>query len=159
MIQQNVFKSSDRIFNTLRNKNSLLMPYIYNPGYTEPSGDSILWQYMGLAKFSSIILLGKLFFASINELRRVDPYEGIFIDEDLRLFLTNESLKKFDDDIYGRLKGTIINLSSYIEKISRDVFANCWHMGKHESPAMWKLYSLQEQGIVIKTTYENLKKQ
>jgi hypothetical protein len=36
-------------------------------------------------------------------------------------------------------------------------YINCWHENEYESAAMWKLYSDQEKGIAIQSTFKNLK--
>ena len=35
-------------------------------------------------------------------------------------------------------------------------FLNCWHMNEHESPAMWRAYSHQNQGVAIRSTFSRL---
>jgi hypothetical protein len=39
---------------------------------------------------------------------------------------------------------------------SKWMFVNCWHMAKHESAAMWKLYTSENHSICIRSTYQQL---
>jgi hypothetical protein len=35
-------------------------------------------------------------------------------------------------------------------------YATCWHKSDDESPAMWKLYSQEEKGVAVVTTFQRL---
>jgi hypothetical protein len=35
-------------------------------------------------------------------------------------------------------------------------YVNCWHMGKHESFAMWRLYAAAGQGVAVRSTFRAL---
>lgn len=45
-------------------------------------------------------------------------------------------------------------LSRVVKEMRQRVFANCWHMAKSESAAMWKLYA--DRGIVLESTVKSL---
>jgi hypothetical protein len=52
------------------------------------------------------------------------------------------------------------NLQTMLE-FSKDkkerTFVNCWHISEFESVAMWKLYSSDDMGVLIKTSFKRLK--
>ena len=45
-----------------------------------------------------------------------------------------------------------------IKALPRFTLINCWHENPHESAAMWKLYSKDDSGIVIKTNFDPLER-
>jgi hypothetical protein len=48
-------------------------------------------------------------------------------------------------------------MHSRINRDERQIFfINCWHFNEHESSAMWKIYSKEDEGIAIQTTFKRL---
>ena len=41
--------------------------------------------------------------------------------------------------------------------IRQNLFVNCWHLGHHESDAMWRIYCGREDGIAIALPYSQLR--
>jgi hypothetical protein len=54
----------------------------------------------------------------------------------------------------ARARGAIMFSSNPIA--SRAMFVNCWHTSRHESAAMWKLYTSENHSICVRSDYQTL---
>lgn len=150
------------------------------------SKDAKLWRYMTLDKLINILSTQKLYFTPLYSYEKTDPFEGIppkvsleaireisssqqdnlhiFASVKLRDHLIQKStgqpaeldqIKKLDEAITK-----MRDLPLLMEKISFRVFkstlVNCWHQNEFESEAMWRLYSENNKGIAIQTTFQDL---
>ena len=50
---------------------------IDHPDFLAPPGETIIWRYMSFTKLLSLLTTRSLFLASLDELRKEDPFEGI----------------------------------------------------------------------------------
>ena len=57
---------------------------------------------------------------------------------------------RIPDEQWGELR-------VYRRKLRRFTLISCWHESATESEAMWRLYSREQDGIAIRTTFESLK--
>ena len=121
--------------------------------FNSPRPDVVLWRYMDLIKFVSILKEQTLFFTRADKLG--DPFEGAWPNP------SREALQK----LFKRLthlnhhRDTALQaVRNYIKMLSRFTFINCWHKSDHESAAMWKLYTKDDNGIAIKTNFDSLAK-
>lgn len=123
--------------------------------YREPDAGSPLWRYVDLAKFIDIILFKRLWFARVANLE--DAFEGALgtktRQEDWRKWMFNFLL----DAVENPPKGYEKNISSEhaykeatrllsdteraLSSQRLETFVSCWHMAKHESFLMWKVYA------------------
>ena len=107
-----------------------------------------VWRYMNFSQFVSMLEQGGLFFCQARRLR--DPWEGTITMADLTEHVQfARTLQTPDAKAYLSAWGRM-------SVVARFVFVNCWHMSEHESEAMWKLYSLGESGVAIKSSYVDL---
>jgi hypothetical protein len=108
------------------------------------SRDLIVWRYMTLAKFVSLLQTRSLFLCRLDLLD--DPHEGatpkILIEERQRFVHNNPGILE-----------TMIEFTKEVRKI---VYVNCWNLSDHESGALWRLYSAGHDGVAIHATYEGL---
>ncbi|MFA2566134.1 DUF2971 domain-containing protein [Bacillus wiedmannii] len=96
----------------------------------------IIWRYMGITKFESLLKEKAIFFAKPGVF--VDPLEG------------SHSMWDVEDG------GEPVTPREYMKKIQEFAGISCWHMNEHESAGMWDLYLNSEDGIAIKTNYASL---
>lgn len=147
--------------------------------------DSMLWRYMTLDKLINILSTQKLYFTPLNSYEKTDPFEGVLPKvglDAMRQLRSSEQEKllaqaiQFRDKmienctgkpeqlaIIERLEKEIEKIRSFpslMEKVSFRIFkstlVNCWHQNEFESEAMWRLYSENNKGIAIQTTFQNL---
>lgn len=122
---------------------------------------------MDLARFVSLISRQSLFLARVGLLASNDPYEGRVSSGQATITQAPWS----EDMIAGvaamggqpmtaQLGRTIMTaMLQSTEMVAQDyTFVNCWHMNTTESDAMWRLYSLQGQGIAIRSTFDRLER-
>lgn len=112
------------------------------------SDNAILWRYMDLAKFVSLLSESSLWLARSDTFK--DQREGVF-NQAMRVYLTEE---------LESLKGAGVNVDDVNATelaIRLNAFISCWHNSQTENMIMWELYGETENSIAIKTTAANLK--
>lgn len=132
---------------------------MYYTDYEIPKDDSILWRFMDLAKFISLLKDRALFMTRADKFE--DHFEGaVCLLEDSDRY--NEALADYYSDITGgSVSDTIIEEEHRgIQLIRKNSFLSCWFESPYESIAMWRLYASghDSMGVAIKTTVGHLKK-
>lgn len=121
--------------------------------------DAILWRYLDLEKFKSILENKALFFCRADKF--IDPFEGSIpkVEADYRIKeeKRNADLFEREFDEEQALKN-ITGLKSLHQKLKRGTIINCWHINNTESNAMWQLYLKDNEGVAIQTSKEKLYK-
>jgi hypothetical protein len=128
-----------------------------------------IWRYQSFTKLLSLVLRRKLFLSSIEALRAQDPSEGSSTLKTLRLIEMLRSDETFAaayvSEQFPHLASTPnvainlvrnLTLSSRYTDLAATCFVNCWHVGDHESAALWKLYADDNAAIAIKSTVGRL---
>lgn len=123
-----------------------------------PDKESIkIWRFMDFTKFVSLLDQKSLYFTEFRKFE--DPLEGTFPDGNRKETL--ELLEKAFEGNQAMLDH--IHKENPIDFTQKGLhemgyyYINCWHENEYESAAMWKLYSDQEKGIAIQSTFKNLK--
>ena len=141
------------------------------PEYDEVVHTSLLWRYMDLGKFISLIGKKKLYFASLESFEdlfegakgvayRKDKWDSFYLDVFKQAIQTAPGINKkeltqqYIEENALRLLSEMDNLGKRGRKIT---FVSCWYCNQYESEAMWKLYSGNiKNAIAIQTTYQQL---
>lgn len=113
-----------------------------------PPTEAILWRYMDLPKFMSILENHALFFVRSDKLG--DPFEGSFSK-------LNQALRPI---IYKDMQLPEAELNKvflFMKEFRGFTLINCWHESDIESEAMWRLYSRGHYGIAIRTSFGRLR--
>lgn len=128
------------------------------------SDDTIIWRYMTLESFVSLISNSSLSFCRYDKLKAIDPYECSLSkyeleQDDFRFKAVEKILNMIGNK---NLKGNIEIIREVtnrnIDEEDKGTFINCWHMNFYESVAMWDSFTNSKTGIAIKTTLGALKK-
>src|SRR5258708_2137823 len=128
------------------------MPVIDQEILIKPPNESIIWRYMDLDKFESILKEKGLFFCRSDKF--TDPFEGSIPRINSAFRVTAEK------QVAATLKRKIThedamnksdNTGKLHQKFRRAFVVNCWHINQGESDAMWKLYSETKKGIAIQS--------
>mgnify|MGYP001175590408 CR=1 FL=1 len=124
---------------------------------SELQDNTIIWRYLTLEKFFSLILNRELYFGKIRDLD--DKFEGTrppkfrFINS--VAFLGGHSPKyKKARKVYEKKQMEMIQL----QKDAYNTLVNCWSMEIPESYALWDIYTGTSSGIAIKSTIGQLKR-
>src|SRR5690242_3376851 len=104
--------------------------------FQQPADPSTkVWRYMDLPKLISLLADRTLYFSRLDLLR--DTHEGS----------TPKRMVETRDAVMRQVgAGQHINSASDSRKEWRTTaFVSCWHLGNHESEAMWRLYCPGDQ--------------
>lgn len=122
--------------------------YEEHPTFDKPEDvGTTIWRYLTTAKFVSLLSSGSLFFCRADKLG--DPFEGS----------TPIATVKAREATFPGVPNAAKSLTQLAENtraMPRYTAINCWHIGEHESAAMWKLYSPDGDGIAIRSTFTRL---
>lgn len=66
-----------------------------------------------------------------------------------------EQIKKLDEAI-TKIRNLPFLREKIFFRVSKSTLVNCWHQNEFESEAMWRLYSENNKGIAIQTTFQDL---
>lgn len=113
--------------------------YKKNDFFDFPAPDAVLWRYLSFTKFVSLLEKKALFFARADQLG--DPFEGSLSQVNATMNSVQESHVASSQKV----------LTDFRRESRRFTLINCWHESSHESAAMWKLYSRESDGVVIKS--------
>jgi hypothetical protein len=128
------------------------MPHFQHELFKEPDHNDTLWRYMDLAKMLSMITTSEIFFTRMDKFE--DPYEGIYSNPNLMPDVAKIK-EKYNHLFTGKMK---IQIQDLILMLRKAIYTSCWHLNEHESAAMWKLYSINEYGVAVKTNFASLRK-
>lgn len=125
-----------------------------NPIFKPPENpNTFIWRYMSIAKFINILDKESLFFPKLTTLS--DRHEGYLNDATIRAML--QQIEGDTAEEIGR-NSEKIKHSLQVSKSLRNRIAVCsWHINDSESVAMWNVYTGNNDGIALKTTYDKLK--
>jgi hypothetical protein len=133
------------------------MPVLDHKHLIKPNPDAVIWRYMDLFKFESLLTQSSLFFCRADKFS--DPFEGSLPRKEA------EHIKH--SELVGELIGEDMPLlpgqkwwepARHVRARSiRSFVINCWHINPSESDAMWKLYLQNKEGIAIQSTVKRLR--
>lgn len=112
--------------------------------------ETILWRYMDLAKFVSMLEKEAIWLARSDTFG--DKHEGRFPDEMLEYI--NKAYEDFDKDDNSPVK----DASDFQDYLVKNTFISCWHHNLEENMVMWEIYCKDSNAVAIQTTVENLDK-
>ena len=123
----------------------------------KPDPEQVVWRYMNLEKFESMLRNNALFFCRAD--RFADPFEGSIPkhEADYRI---KES--RIISSYYGnefdpiKTQKNIDAISNLHRKFKKQHVINCWHLNNSENDSMWRLYLDSNEGIAIKTNVKKL---
>lgn len=123
-----------------------------------PEPNSILWRYMELDRFKSLLERKALFFSRADKFP--DQFEGSL---PLREYEFRPKVHRAIDDFYGnqstdeQIAESIAGLTHEHLEFRRRHVVNCWHSNSNESDAMWGMYLKSNEGIAIQTSVSRLR--
>lgn len=132
---------------------------MYYTDYEIPDDESVIWRFLDLAKFISLLKESALF------MTRADKFEDHFEGAVCLLAYSDkydEALADYYSDITGHSVSDALIEEEHraIQLIRKNSFLSCWFESPYESIAMWRLYASGQnsKGVAIKTTVGRLKK-
>lgn len=123
----------------------------------KPEPNTVIWRYMSLGKFESLLRTKSLFFCRAD--RFSDPYEGSItrIEAEYRI-KEQKNIANFYGTKFNPQKAeeNVNDLAEIHKLFKKQHVINCWHINNSENDSMWRLYLKSNEGIAIKTTIERL---
>src|SRR4051812_29489147 len=107
------------------------------PGHEPPDNpQALIWRYLDLPKFLSLIHRSSLYFASLGSME--DEYEGALSEPYMNRIVmaynqgrSDHGAEPLDKVFLGTMNRLMLN--NYYEAARAGVFVNCWHRSEHES--------------------------
>lgn len=121
-----------------------------------PPRETVIWRYLTLAKFLSMLELRALWLSRLGSLE--DRFEG-GIPKRVREALDKEARewsKKFPQPELREQFKTMT--SQNVESGRRVLVVSCWFAGSEESQRMWRTYASLSEGIAVRSTVDRLDK-
>lgn len=112
------------------------------------SKEMILWRYMDIPSFLSLLVNSSLTFVRADLME--DRFEGTITKPTAEILDLKLNTSRRKDKL------TIFDIPSIFEQSKKMVYINCWCKENFQMVHMWKIYS-KEKGIAIETSYEKLK--
>jgi hypothetical protein len=112
-----------------------------------------VWRYFDLPKFISFLDRRALWFCRADLLG--DPLEGSFTrarEVERQKWLANPP----EGQTRKELEAVFAHNASIYAKMVRCAYINCWHLGNHESMAMWHGYGGGNFGVAVRSTFGTL---
>ncbi len=125
--------------------------------FITPDKDAILWRYMDLNKFQSLLETKSLFFCRVDKFS--DPFEGSLpkIEAEYRFEehkrMDYEFDRKFNEELVIK---NINGIGSLHQRLKKGTVVNCWHSNSNESDAMWQLYLKDNEGVAIQSSVDKI---
>jgi len=120
---------------------------------------------MDLAKFLSLIETSSLYFCRLDQLSEFDPFEGYYTQSNLSIDKLKfdemsdewkERMNIKDENGFNKFLSGHKQVRNVVKYDRSVTFVNSWYIKEHESSAMWKIYSDNNYGIAIQSTYQKL---
>ena len=115
-----------------------------------PNADGLLWRYMDLSKYMSLLLSKSVWFSAADLLG--DPYEGSMPRANLPIRIPLHIDSGIPED---QLSDFLAALLSMRQQMPKHVYVSCWHSCEYESAAMWEVYG-RESGIAVLSSYSRM---
>jgi hypothetical protein len=111
--------------------------------------DVILWRYMNLAKFVSMLEKRSIWLARADTFG--DKHEGKFPDE-MRNYI-EKAYEDYDDE---NDDSPVKDASDFQDYLVKNTFISCWHRNLDENMVMWEIYGKEKESVAIQTTVDDL---
>ena len=123
--------------------------YEEHPQLVKPAEDATLWRYMDFTKFVSLLDRHALFFTRADKLG--DPFEGTYTMVNMHPQVQQLLMPNVNEENRS-------GLFKHIRAMRERTWVSCWHEGKFESDAMWRIFVEGRNGVAVKTTFSALSK-
>ena len=124
------------------------MPYVKNFSLQLPADDTVIWRYMDFWKYEKLIADKAIFFARTDQMK--DTWDSQLPMHWLSAASKSTGISRPEGNATYSIR------EWYIEQEIPSNPICCFHMNAEESERMWKGYTEQSSGIVIKSTIERL---
>lgn len=133
------------------------IPDYQHPAFPQPDDlNSVIWRYMDVDKFESLVSGRCLYMARADLLG--DDHEGTTPSAELAHWRMLAEQAK-DEHQRRTIEHNSAELSEYAEVFRKSYYVSCWYMAYDENVAMWDRYVKTPDSVAIKTSYSILRGQ
>src|SRR5688572_11852050 len=123
------------------------MPYEQHKVFDTPRGRTVIWRYVSLSKFVSMLTTQTLWFAGLLHLD--DPFEGAETKMDALVRRASIELARRESPEVPAFIWDGMESGAHDQQMHRLLFASSWHMARHETEVMWWRYVKPGDGVAI----------
>ena len=133
---------------------------ITTPRFIEPETTTEIARYINLEKFLSLVINKQIFFCRTDKLE--DKYEGTLPKLSKSILIKWYKHMRDNENYFtipmpdNKIEEIVSESIEFRNKLKAITCVNCWNEYNGESYALWKIYSKLDQGLMIKSTYQNL---
>lgn len=132
------------------------MPYLEHPSCQPPADENaIIWRYIDLAKFVSMLNHHALFFSQAARL--ADPFEGSYPQPIVHMRAALFRMYAATSLAPAAWASASEDIPKGNKTVRSWMYVNCWHLNQYESAAMWELYGQRGSSIAIRSTFARLR--
>lgn len=113
------------------------------------SDETVLWRYMDLAKYISLLHSGAIWLSRSDTFR--DQGEGRFPRE------MREEIEKIYEGFGEEPSAKINNVDDFQEYLCKNAYLSCWHRNVNENMVMWEIYGRDSNSVAVQTTVGKIK--
>lgn len=130
----------------------------YGSPISIPDGGCEIARYMDFAKFVSLLKSRSLFMCRVDKFE--DPFEGTYTAHSLQS--DAEYLQGFAQQVWNtelsdeQLQNNSRQLLTMAEEMTRRTFVQSWNLHTAESAALWKIYTADGMGVMIRSNVQRL---
>lgn len=131
----------------------------YETDYEIPNDDTVIWRFLDLAKFVSLLKEKALYMTRADKFE--DQFEGAVCSLENAERYDEALAEYYSDCLDGKpVSDEMIKNEHYaIQMIRKNSFLSCWYEGEYESIAMWRLYASGKdaKGVALKSNVKRLR--
>jgi len=119
--------------------------------------DALLWRYMNISKFLSLLKTKSIFFCRSDMF--IDPFEGTIPKKEVEARPhTYQQICKFFNIQFRPEKFNEVESKKidFHKRTRMGTVINCWHIGNYESDTMWRLYLKTTEGVAIQSSPQHI---
>jgi hypothetical protein len=124
------------------------MPYLKMTGLDLPGDDSVVWRYMDVSKYLSMLVNRGIYFVRCDKFR--DTWDSVLPPRWLEKMNRNSFILSQNGVTYTEAEW-------YQEREIPSNLISCWNVNDHEYERMWQTYTTSPEAIAIQTTIGQLK--
>lgn len=112
-----------------------------------------IWRYLDFTKFVFLLHRREIYFSRADQLG--DRFEGSYPrgNQSPR----EQLLRELQENVPQAADFILRSVVDTHKAVTAWTYLNCWHIGQHESIAMWKIYTKTTEAVAVQSTYLRLR--
>ena len=129
-----------------------------HPAFPQPADrNALIWRYMGLEKFASLVGRARLYMPRAD-LFLADDFEGTTPQAELDWWQAAAKNAATEEERRA-IENSREQLSNFAREFRDKYYVSCWNMAPEENVAMWERYTKTPDSVAVRTRYSALQSQ